>query len=388
MHSEIQMEVTSYIKERKQSAIDFLEELVNTDSSALDKQSVDRVGSLIQQRLDRDGIRYEIKSNENYGDTIIATVNGGRQGKILLMGHMDTAFPVGTADERPFVKDNDVLRGPGVSDMKSGLVTMMEAVATLKELAEEDICEIELLFTSEEEIGSPISRSIIEERAANALAVFNLEPGRPDGSVVTARKGSAHLRIDVEGKAAHSGAFIENGISANDELARKMIEIKKLMDIENGITINFGKIQGGIGNNVVSPSASATIHLAFWTVDQYKQTVENIRKIVDHSYVNGSKSTLSGDIGMLPMEKHDGVENLFNVVKRAGSELGITVTEQRTKGAADAGFTASLGIPTICGMGPVGGNWHGIDEYMELDTFESRTQLLVHSILTFLKTHN
>lgn len=385
MQCEVQNKITRYIKERQPSAIHFLEKLVNTDSSASDKQSVDRVGQLIRQRLDEDGIKYEIKHHENYGDTIIATVNGRRRGKILLMGHMDTAFPVGTADERPYAKDNNMLRGPGVSDMKSGLVTMMEAAATLKDLAEEDICDIELLFTSDEEIGSPNSRSIIEERAANALAVFNLEPGRPDGSVVTARKGSAHLRIDVVGKAAHSGAFIENGISANDELARKMIEIKKLMDIEKGITINFGKIQGGIGNNVVSPSASATIHLAFWTVNQYKQTVEQIRKIVDHSYIDGSKSTLSGDIGMLPMEKHSGVEKLFNAVTCAGNELGMTVTEQRTKGAADAGFTASLGIPTICGMGPVGGNWHGIDEYMELDTFEPRTSLLVHSILTFLK---
>ncbi|WP_432357058.1 M20 family metallopeptidase [Sporosarcina sp. UB5] len=380
--------ISRYIKERQPSAIGFLEQLVNTDSSALDKQSVDDVGQLIRQRLDGDGIPFEIKRHENYGDTIIATVTGKRPGKILLMGHMDTAFPVGTANERPFVIDDNVLRGPGVSDMKSGLVTMMEAAATLKELAKEDICEIELLFTSDEEIGSPNSRSIIEERAANALAVFNLEPGRPDGSVVTARKGSAHLRIDVEGKAAHSGAFIENGISANDELARKMIEIKKLMDIEKGITVNFGKIQGGIGNNVVSPSASATIHLAFWTIDQYEQTVEKIRKIVDHSYIEGSKSTLSGGIGMLPMEKHSGVEKLFRVVQRAGTELGIPVTEQRTKGAADAGFTASLGIPTICGIGPVGGNWHGIDEYMELDSFESRTLLLVHSIITFLKTDN
>ncbi|MGN7385450.1 M20 family metallopeptidase [Sporosarcina sp. SAFN-015] len=388
MQSELLKEITRYIKERQPSAVDFLAELVNTDSSALDKQSVDQVGRLIRQRLDQDGITYEVKPHATYGDAIIAKVTGKRDGKILLMGHMDTAFPVGTANERPFKKEADMLRGPGVSDMKSGLVTMMEAVATLKELAEDEICEIELLFTSEEEIGSPISRSIIEERAADALAVFNLEPGRPDGSVVTARKGSAHLRIDVEGKAAHSGAFIENGISANDELARKMIEIKKLMDIEKGITINFGKIHGGIGNNVVSPSASATIHLAFWTLDQYEQTVENIRKIVDHSYIDGSKSTLSGDIGMLPMEKHSGVEKLFNVVKCAGSELGINITEQRTKGAADAGFTASLGIPTICGMGPVGGNWHGTDEYMELDTFEPRTLLLVHSILKFLKTQN
>ncbi|MCG3088261.1 M20 family metallopeptidase [Sporosarcina cyprini] len=378
-------DMKKFLEERQASAIDFLEKLVNTDSSATDKHSVNQVGELIRRRLELEGISYEVKRNEDFGDTIIATIPGNRPGKVLLMGHMDTAFPIGTAKERPFSRKGDLLHGPGVSDMKSGLVIMMEAAVALKELAGDKICDLELLFTPDEEIGSPLSRATIQERAENALAVFNLEPGRPDGSVVTARKGSAHLKISVEGKAAHSGAFIEKGISANDELALKMIEIKKLMDVEKGITVNFGKIEGGIGNNVVSPSASATIHLAFWTEEQYDQTVGAIQKIVDHSYVSGSKSTLSGKIGMLPMEKHAGVETLFRAVERAGRELGHNVTEQRTKGAADAGFTASLGIPTICGMGPVGGNWHGVDEYMELETFGPRTLLLATSILQYLK---
>lgn len=385
MQVNIQEDLKKFLEQRQSSAINFLEDLVNTDSSAVEKHSVDQVGELIRQRLTLENIEYDVRHSEDYGDTIIARLTGKRPGKILLMGHMDTAFPLGTVKERPFSQDGNLLRGPGVSDMKSGLVTMIEAAIALKELANDKICNIELLFTPDEEIGSPHSRELIQELAVDALAVFNLEPGRPDGSIVTARKGSAHYKITVEGKAAHSGAFIENGISANDELALKMIEIKKLMDIEKGITINFGKIEGGIGNNVVSPSATATIHLAFWTIEQYKQTVNEIQKIVDHSFVSGSKSTLSGKIGMLPMEKNAGVELLFGAVKQAGEEIGHEVKEQRTKGAADAGFTASLGIPTICGMGPVGGNWHGVDEYMELDTFGPRTLLLATSILQYLK---
>ncbi|MBD7984561.1 M20 family metallopeptidase [Sporosarcina sp. Sa2YVA2] len=382
---QIQEDLKSFLEQRQESAINFLKELVNTDSSAGEKHSVDEVGELIRQRLSVESVDYEVRQSDDYGDTIIARIAGKRPGKILLMGHMDTAFPLGTVKERPFSQDGNLLRGPGVSDMKSGLVTMMEAVIALKELASDTICDIELLFTPDEEIGSPHSRELIQELAADALAVFNLEPGRPDGSIVTARKGSAHHKITVEGKAAHSGAFIENGISANDELALKMIEIKKLMDIEKGITINFGKIEGGIGNNVVSPSATATIHLAFWTLEHYEQTVKAIQKVVDHSFVPGSKSTLSGKIGMLPMEKTAGVGLLFSAVREAGEMIGYEVTEQRTKGAADAGFTASLGIPTICGMGPVGGNWHGVDEYMELDTFCPRTLLLATSILQYLQ---
>lgn len=384
MQVDIQEDIKRFLTQRHDSAIQFLKELVNTDSASQVKQSVDEVGKLIGKRLSEEHIPYDIRHSVDYGDTIIAKVSGNRPGKILLMGHMDTAFPLGTAKERPFSHEDNLLRGPGVSDMKSGLVTMIEAVIALKALANDEICDIELLFTPDEEIGSPHSRAVIQELATDALAVFNLEPGRPDGSIVTARKGSAHLTIHVEGKAAHSGAFIEKGISANDELALKMVEIKKLMDIEKGITVNFGKIEGGIGNNVVSPSATATIHLAFWTVEQYDQTVKQIQKIVDQSFVSGSKSTLSGNIGMLPMEKHAGVQLLLEAVQQAGEKIGYKVTEQRTKGAADAGFTASLGIPTICGMGPVGGNWHGIDEYMEVDTFGPRTLLLAMSILQYL----
>lgn len=381
-------EINRYLENIEEEILELLKEIVNIDSHSNDKSGVDTVAAVIKNKLEENNIPNEILANEDLGNHIIATVKGNKEGKILLMGHMDTVYPSGTVSKRPFENDGKLLRGPGVSDMKSGLVTMLGAAMALKEVAGSDICDIELLFTPDEEIGSPISRAVIEERSKNALAVFNLEAGRPDGSIVTARKGSAHLKIEIEGKAAHSGAFIEQGISANDELALKMTEIKKLMNEEKGITINFGKVKGGISNNVVSPFAAATIHIGFWTLEDFLETQSKIRSIVDTAYISGTKSILSGDISMLPMEKHDGVAKLYEIVQMAAKELNIAITEQRTKGAADAGFASSLGVPTICGMGPVGGNWHSEDEYLELESFLPRMKLLANSILILVRNSN
>ena len=374
-------DINDYLDSKQEDALAILEEIVNIDSFSYDKEGVNRVGAVIRKQLDLVNIPYEVRKNEDFGDHIIATVKGKKKGKILLMGHQDTPHPQGTAKERPFQTEGNLLRGPGVSDMKAGLVSMIYAAIALREFAHNELCDIELLFTPEEEIGSPISRAVIEERAKDALAVFNLESARPDGSVVTARKGSAHLKIEIEGKAAHSGAFIEDGISANDELAIKMNKIKQLMDDDVGTTINFGKIEGGISNNVVSPHATATIHIGFWRKEDFDGLYSQIQWIVDTSYVKGTKSTLSGGIGILPMEKHEGVSKLYEIVQKAAEGLNIPITEQKTKGAADAGFSASLGIPTICGMGPVGGKWHAVDEYLEVDTFLPRMKLLANSIV-------
>ncbi|KGR77606.1 M20 family metallopeptidase [Ureibacillus manganicus] len=385
MNDSLLKKVYNDIENKYEDSLNLLEIIVNIDSPTVNKEGVNLVGHEIRRKLESENIDYEILENENYGNHIIATIKGKKKGKILLMGHKDTALPDGTAKNRPFKITENHIAGPGVSDMKSGLVTMIQAASSLKNLAADEICDIQLLFTPDEELGSPISKSVITELAKDASCVFNLEPGRPDGSIVTARKGSAHLRIDIEGKAAHSGAFIENGISANDELAQKMIHIKKLMNIEDGITINFGKLNGGIGNNVVSPCAYTSIHLAFWKLEDYKKTYKEIEGIVNTSYIEGTKSKLSGDIGMLPMEKNEGVLKLLEIVKNAANYLDINITEQTTKGAADVGFTAALGIPSICGMGPIGGNWHAENEYMELNSLIPRTKLLASSILLFCK---
>lgn len=380
---ESMQEMLAYIESIQSESLSFLKELVNTDSSSKDKQGVDQVGKVLQEKLKANEISFKIIENDIYGNHMIAKIPGNKQGKILLMGHQDTALPKGDALKRPFQKDGNLLKGPGVSDMKSGLVYMIYAALALKKHFANEMCDIELLFTPEEELGSPISKDIIKERAKDADIVFNIEPARPDGTIVTSRKGAAHLQIEIEGTAAHSGAFYEDGISANDELALKMVEIKKLTNLEKGITVNFGMIDGGISNNIVSPHANATIHCTFWKEKDFQEMYQRIQDIVDYSYVEGTRAKLSGSIGMYPMEENAKNRKVYDVVLEAAEMLELPVIGKSTKGAADAGLTSSIGIPTICGMGPVGGNWHREDEYLELDSFIPRLKLLAVSMLLF-----
>jgi glutamate carboxypeptidase len=371
----------AFIHEQDQEVFTMVEEIVNIDSPSHGKEGTNQVGAVLCRIMDRFEIPYDILSNEKqHGDHIIASIKGTVPGKILMMGHRDTVFQEGTAKQRPFTMDEVNAYGPGVSDMKSGLITMLLAAAAVKQSGLPHYT-IELLFTPDEEIGSPTSRALIQERAKEAIAVFNLEPGRPDGSVVTGRKGSAHLKLQIQGKAAHSGVNFEEGISAIEELGHKIVALGKLTDLSRGITVNVGTIQGGINTNVIAPEASAMIHVAFWSVKDFDEVIEKVRTIAATSCVPGTSSSLSGDISFLPMERHEGVAAMYEVVKEAGTLLDMSITEQKTKGASDAGFTASIGVPTICGMGPVGGNWHNEREYMVKDTFIPRIKLLAVSLL-------
>lgn len=372
--------INEFIDNKYEEGLKLLEQLVNIDSPSRNKKCVDEVGKVICDYFDQYGIDHQIVPNENYGDFIIATIKKDKPGKILLLGHRDTVFPIGTAKQRPFKIEGGRAYGPGVSDMKSGIVSSILASLTLKELGVE-MSDIEILITPDEEIGSPSSRKMIEERAKDAIAVFNLEPGRPDGSVVTARRGSAHLTFHIQGRAAHAGVNIEQGISAIEELGHKIISLQELTDFDKGITVNVGVVEGGVNTNVVAPEASGKIHIGFWTIDDFNYVYNKIKTIFETSYVQGTKSELKGGISFLPMEKNDGVQKLYRIVQRAASGLDLIISEQHTNGASDAGFPSSLGIPTICGMGPVGGNWHSENEYMEVNTFLPRIKLLAHSMV-------
>lgn len=379
-----QLEV--YLKNHINNSLAILEEIVNIESYTKDIAGVNRVNQCLKNWLTDLGFATRIIENENYGNHLIANIKGtGDKGKILLMGHMDTAHPTGTLSSFPIRKDGNTWYGPGLSDMKSGDISMILAAKALYETNEDAISEIEILLTPDEEEGSPISRQIIPEYARSAKAVFNLEAGRPDGTIVNKRKGSAHLSIEITGKAAHSGAFYEDGISANDELAKKMIKIKELENKDKDLTINFGLIEGGRSNNIVSPNACATLHLAFWEKEDFDEVYKNIQKIVDASYVEGTTSILKGSLGILPMSETDNVKKLLDIYLSTAESLGVEIHYKPTKGASDAGFAVHEGVPVICGVGPVGGKWHTPEEYMKIDTFFERTNILAHAILNAFK---
>lgn len=378
--------IEAYIDAHKKEALSVLEDIVNIESYTKDSEGVNKVNKRLREWLDKLGFTTKIIENDQYGNHLIANIDGtAKNGKILLMGHMDTAHPTGTLEKFPLTKTEKTWHGPGLSDMKSGNVSMILAAKALYETHKNEISKIEILLTPDEEEGSPISRNIIPEYARDSKAVFNLESGRPDGTVVNKRKGSAHLSLEILGIASHSGAFYEDGISANDELARKMIEIKQLESKEKDLTINFGVIKGGQSNNIVSPFSSATLHLAFWETEDFDEVFEDIKNIVDTPYIEGTRAKLSGKIGILPMSETENVKKLLKIYLQTAEELGVHIESKPTKGASDAGFAAEEGVPVICGVGPVGGKWHTSDEYMEINTFSERTNVLAHSILKAFK---
>jgi glutamate carboxypeptidase len=251
------------IAERSSAALGLLKDLVNIDSGTHTPEGVNEVADILQVSFAAAGFDVLRHSQDKYGDHLVATVRGrnDKGTKLLLVGHMDTVFDKGTAAARPYTVDGNIARGPGVHDMKSGLVSCLEATRALLDAGFSDFRQITLLFNSDEEVGSPSSRALIEDAAHGSDVAFVLECAYPDATVVTARKGVGRYLLRVTGKAAHAGADPELGVSAVEEIARKILEIHALTDYASGRTLNVGVLSGGTRRNVVAAEATAEIDL-------------------------------------------------------------------------------------------------------------------------------
>jgi len=238
------------------------------------------------------------------------------------------------------------------------------------------------LFTGDEEIGSPEGRPVIEAEASRARAVFNSEPGRPSGNVVTGRKGGVFMVMRITGKAAHSGGNFKEGISAIEELARKVQAIHALTDLDRGITLNVGLVSGGQSVNTVAPWAEGQIDLRYIHPADRDEIMAAISGIVERSFVPGTRAELSIKGEFLPLTQTPSAKRLFEVYVAAAAESGLQVDGEFAGGCADSGFTAAVGAPTICAVGPIGGKAHSPDEYLELDSMVPRAQACARAILS------
>jgi glutamate carboxypeptidase len=372
--------VLAWLAEQHDAMLRLLQSLVNTDSNTYDKPGVDTVGGHLQQFFTACGIRHETLPHQKFGDAIRVSVGEGAD-PILLMGHRDTVFPTGEARRRPFRIENGRAYGPGVADMKSGLVMNAFVLAVLQEFG--GGAPLVGLFTADEEIGSPSSRALIEDEARRARAVFNAEPARASGAVVSGRKGGVFMRFEVTGRAAHSGANFEHGISAIEEIARKTIALHALSDRVQGITLNVGVIAGGQTVNTVAPSARGEVDLRFITHEQRTATMTKIEDIIATSNVPGTSARLEITGEFLPLVETEAGRNLFRHYVGCARDVGFDPPAEFTGGCADSGFAASTGTPTLCGVGPVGGRAHSPDEYLEIKTLVPRAQALALAILRF-----
>jgi glutamate carboxypeptidase len=376
--------VLGWLADQQGAMLALLETLVNTDGGSYDKAGVDAVGAHLRAFLEGQGIPCEVIPNERFGDALRATVtNGagvGANSTVLLMGHRDTVFPKGEPSRRPFRIEDGRAYGPGVCDMKAGLVMNAFVLAALKRAGAAP-APVVGLFTSDEEIGSPACRPIIEAEARRARAVFNSEPGRPNYGVVTGRKGGVFMRLAVTGKAAHSGANIREGISAIEELARKIVALHALTDIDKGTTVNVGTIAGGQTVNTVAPSAQAEVDLRFVTLADREAAMTAIRRIVETSFLAGTSAQIEIAGEFLPLVASPQSQALFDHYAACSAALDKPVQSHFTGGCADSGFAAATGAPTICAVGPVGGKAHSPEEFLEIDTVVPRAQALALAIL-------
>ncbi len=311
------------------------------------------------------------------GDIVVATLEGnGDGGRILLIGHMDTVFPEGTAASRPFHVEYDRAYGPGVADMKNGLLAGFYAVLSLQEARLQTFESLTYVCNPDEEIGSPFSGPVIREQAKTADVCFVLESARQNGNIVSARKGSADVRIFFTGKAAHAGVEPHRGRSATLQGAHTTVALHELNDRWPGVTVNVGVIQGGTRPNVVADRCELEVDIRAPTTESYEEAIAAVKEAARIQHVPDVAVEVSQRSGFPPMEKAEGTTRLVEQAKAIAKQLGFEVEDTATGGASDANGVAALGVPTLDGLGPVGGGAHSPDEWLDLSSVVPRTTLL------------
>jgi glutamate carboxypeptidase len=377
-------DLMAWLDQQQQPMLDLLEQIVNIDSNSYDLEGVDAVGDAIKAHLEASGIETEIVPRPDASYCLLAKVGAGDEAEnakpVLLMGHRDTVFPKGEAAKRPFKVEADKAYGPGVADMKCGLVMNCFVAEAFKRFGGH-MHPIHALFTSDEEIGSPRSKAVIEALARNAAYVFNSEPGRPSGNIVTVRKGAWFSTIEVQGIAAHSGAAHQHGASAIRALCQKIEAIEQLTDYQTGITANVGLVEGGQSANTVPPFAKASIDIRYQSESDLRFIEAAVLEIVERIDVERTSAKLNPPTAFPPLEDTLANQALFERYQKASADLGLAVEADQSGGAADSGFTSALGIPTVCAVGPIGERGHQQDEAVFIDSLVPRAKAVAATIL-------
>ena len=342
-----------------------LRRLCETESFSTDREGIERCGDLIDE-LCREMLGSE---TERVGAHRVWRRPGDRP--VLLLCHFDTVWPRGTLAEFPFTVDDGVARGPGVFDMKGGVVQCLWA---LREVPEGPVT---VLFTGDEEIGSPTSRPLIEEEARSARAVLVLEPAAGT-KLKLARKGTGTWRVDVEGRASHAGLAPEKGINAALELADQIQRIDAMGRADVGTSVTVTMLGGGTANNVVPEAAWCAVDVRMWTAEEAERVDGELRAL--EAIRDGARVSISGGVNRLPMERKTS-EELYARVLDLGYDYGAAVVG----GASDGNFTSALGVPTLDGLGSVGGGAHAREEHVLIEEMPRRAEMvarLLESLLT------
>jgi glutamate carboxypeptidase len=364
---------------RRQQAriVDTIRQLVEIESPSDVKQAVDRLGTVVASRFSELGGVVRLHPAEKFGNHLqidFKPAGSAKQKPVLLLGHLDTVYPIGTISKMPCRVRNGRLHGPGVLDMKSGVALMLHVIeAMLKWNRGKALRPVTVFFVSDEEVGSTSSRRITEALARRSAAVLVLEPAHGQ-AVKTARKGVCEYKLEVRGRAAHAGLDFEKGRSAIVELAKQIGEISKLVDLQRGLTVNVGKISGGTRANVVAEQASAVIDVRVGRMGDALEIDKKLRSV--KAFDVNCQLKISGGMNRPPMERKAGVAELFAKAKAVAAELGWNLEEAAVGGGSDGNFTAALGVPTLDGLGGVGEGAHAVHESIIISELPRRAALL------------
>jgi glutamate carboxypeptidase len=371
------------VARRYDDYVEALRSMVDVDCGTYTPDGVNRVADMceerfrsagwdVQQRLSHQPLAGERK----LGDVVIGRLGGDGGTRVLLIGHTDTVFPEGTASERPFRIEDGRALGPGVSDMKGGLLAGFFAAEALQEIGSLPFDSLTYVCNPDEEIGSPFSGPLIRDHAGEADVAFVLEAARENGDIVSARKGVSDARIEISGRAAHAGVEPERGRSAVLEGAHKTLALHALNARWPGVTVNVGVVEGGTRPNVVAERCELAVDIRGPDEGSLQAAETEVRRIGEEAAMEGTSSAVTLTAWHRPMERSEATERLVGAAREIAAALGFDLRDASTGGASDANTTAAAGVPTLDGLGPVGGREHSPEEWLDLASVVPRVSLL------------
>ena len=362
--------------------IELLEGLVNLDSASDHAEGVNRVGGVLADRLRSLGFAVEmVPAPPPYGKHVVGRLGPGPY-EALIVGHMDTALPRGTANKRPFSWEGERMFGVGVHDMKGGIACSIVALEALLGV-HPDVGGIAVLFNSDEEPGSPHSRQVLRDLAGETKRALILEPGSERAQVTTGRKGVGIFHFRVTGIASHAGSEPERGASAVHDLNHKALCCLGLANPALGTTVNIGAIRGGTYPYVVAERAEMDLDVRVWSSEEAQRVEAGLGAVSGMSFVPRTQTELLGSFHRSPMQHTPGNQEVFEDFREVAAEIGLDLEASVRGGASDGNLTSAWGVPTLDGLGPAGGGSHGDDEFIFAESLAERTSLLALALERF-----
>lgn len=377
-------DVQALTQKRLSQYIEELRELCSIDSPGTNKPGLDTMAAYIAARMRGLGMEVTLVEHEHWGNDVLGVIHGDGVGKIELLGHMDTVYPVGTAAARPLRREGEILYGPGVCDMKGCLLAALYAIEGLLAAGHRSFEEIRLLCVSDEETsGARHSIDLIQQVSQGCNGALVLEAARANGDIVSARKGDAWYTLTAHGRAAHSGVEPEKGRNAIEEVAYQLLQFKGLNGWREGLHINPGVIVGGTAPNIIPDTAQVQFDVRFMRSEDRIATEQHWREMLLHPHIADVTLTLEMAPGPKPpMEESLGSIKLVRSAQEVARLLGFSLGHTLTGGASDGSYVSALGIPTLDGLGPIGGHDHSPGEYLVATSVAPRTALLAGLLAT------